>query len=102
MLSFFLLVIFMQNIEVKYTPSGQYSVCSGRLVIRENGEIIYDKSGVTSSTGSVWFDENWSEHVESGELIWTDTEASDKFSGLINRKVKEKLSEFSVCCGGCV
>ena len=85
-------------IEVEY--NGCYpTTCMGTLIIKENNKEIYNKEFCCHSTGSVWFDDDWGEHVECGELIWED---ADKFDEEIQKAVEEKLSEFDVCCGGCI
>lgn len=85
-------------IKVEY--NGSYpTTCFGTLKILEDDKIIYEKSNCCTSTGCVWFDDNWNEHVEDGELIWDD---ASKFNQEIQKAVKEKLTEFQVCCGGCV
>ena len=90
----------MSNIRVEY--DGCYpNTCSGTLKIFENETEIYSNDFVCHSTGNVWFDEDWNEHVECGELLWYEDE-KDKFSKEIQEAVRNKLSEFSVCCGGYV
>ncbi len=85
-------------IEVEY--DGCYpATCMGTLIIKENGKEIYNKGYCCYSTGRVWFDDDNDEHVECGELIWKD---ANKFDEEIQKAVKEKLSEFDVCCGGCI
>jgi len=87
-------------IEVTY--DGYYpSTCMGRLIIKENGIEIYNKQYCCSSSGSVWFDDDWNEHVECGELTWNCEDAS-KFSEEIQNAVRDILSEKGVCCGGCI
>jgi len=88
----------MRNIKVEY--DGKYpNACSGTLKITVDETVVYNKDFCCSSTGSVWFDEDWSEHVECGELIWKD---SEKFDDEIQQAVKDVLSTVGVCCGGCV
>lgn len=88
----------MSNIKVKY--DGEYpNACRGNLVIKVDGEEIYNKDYCCYSTGCVWFDSGWDAHVESGELIWKD---ASRFSTEIQEAVKEELDKVSVCCGGCV
>ena len=85
-------------ITVEY--DGEYPVtCMGTLVIRRDGEVIYEKKYCCHSTGAVWFDENWNEHVEAGRLIWDD---ADKWDKEVRDAVEDKLSDYWVCCGGCV
>lgn len=90
----------MSNINVKY--NGKYPcTCMGRLTITEDKNIIYDNDFCCTSTGGVWFDGEWCEHVDRGELVWNESEAS-QFSNEIQEAVRNKLSEYRVCCGGCV
>lgn len=90
----------MRNIVVEY--DGHYpNTCAGVLRITVDGAVVYNDTFCCHSTGSVWFDEDWTEHVECGELLWNEDEAC-KFDAEIREAVKAKLSEFHVCCGGCV
>lgn len=87
-------------IEVSY--DGAYpNTCSGTLIIKVDGKEVYHDCACCHSTGEVWFDDEWGDHVEDGELEWNADEAS-KFSKEIQDAVRDKLSEFQVCCGGCV
>ena len=87
-------------IRVEY--DGSYpTTCMGRLKIYDDDELIYDHQFCCHSTGSVWFDSEWNEHVEEGILLWNEDEAKN-FNGDIQEAVREKLSNFYVCCGGCV
>lgn len=87
-----------RNIVVEY--DGKYpNTCSGTLKITVDGEVIYNKDFCCYSTGSVWFDEQWGEHVEDGELIWGD---ANKFDSEIQEAVVAVLSGCNVCCGGCI
>jgi len=89
---------FYQLIEVEY--DGTYpNTCSGILSIKVDGKTVYTNKYETRSTGGVWFDKEWCEHVDAGELIW---EPAGEWSQEIRDAVAEKLSEFMVCCGGCV
>jgi len=88
----------MKIIKVNY--DGSYpNACSGTLEIIVNDKIIYKENHCCHSTGSVWFDDDWSEHVEDGDLMWDD---ADEFDRDIQEAVKERLSKVQVCCGGCV
>lgn len=90
----------MADIIVEY--DGEYpTTCMGTLRIFVDGKEVYNKMYACSSTGSVWFDNEWNEYVVRGELVWIEEEAS-KFSKEIQEAVREKLSEYEVCCGGCV
>lgn len=90
----------MSKREIEVFYDGSYpSTCMGTLIIKVDGEEIYNECYCCFSTGSVWFDEDWMEHVECGELIWRD---ADKFDEEIQEAVREELAGFGVCCGGCV
>jgi len=86
------------NIEVSY--DGKWpNACSGTLIVKADGKEIYNKQYCCSSTGSVWFDDDWDEHVESGVLEWNDAKS---FSKEIQEAVSDVLRNVRVCCGGCV
>ena len=86
--------------KVEY--DGTYpSACMGRLKVWKNDELVYNKEFCCSSSGSVWFDEDWEAHVESGELSWDDVDEFSYDSVLVSL-VKDVLSDVYVCCGGCV
>ena len=90
----------MENIRVEY--DGSYpTMCMGVLKIYVSDKKVYEKQFVCHSSGSVWFDKDWCEHVESGTLTW-DSEEAKEFSQEIVSAVNDKLSNYSVCCGGCV
>ena len=88
--------------EIKVEYDGEYPcTCMGRLKIWEGGKLIYDNEFCCISTGSVTFDDDWNEHIAKGQLLWEKDEAN-KFESRIISAVNNKLSEFTVCCGGCV
>lgn len=76
------------------------NLCSGTLVLRIDGIERTMPPHCLNSGGSVSFDDNWGEHVESGrwsvdvpeELVQHEQEIED----CVNRHVP-----FG-CCGGCV
>jgi hypothetical protein len=88
----------MRKIEfVSY--DGKYpNLCSGTLTIKVDGKKMSDHC--LRSGGSVWFDKDWSEHVEDGP--WGVTfegltkEENDVLTELVNDNVRRG------CCGGCV
>ena len=87
-------------IEIKY--DGKYPcTCMGTLTIIKDGIEIYQEKYCCHSTGSVWFDDDWNDHVESGELIWIENEAK-QYSEEVQKSVADKLSKYFVCCGGCI
>jgi Ribonuclease G/E len=88
----------MDNIQVEY--DGRYpNACSGRLTIKKDGELIYQERHCCRSTGCVWFDDEWGEHVVSGELLWED---ANQFDEEVQEAVRQRLSQVAVCCGGCI
>lgn len=88
-------------IRVEY--NGEYPcMCMGTLTIYKNNEIIYSDKYCCKSTGSVGFSDDYSEsYINNGELLWREEYSSD-FSEEVQKAVKDKLSEFQVCCGGCL
>lgn len=94
----------MSRIKVGY--DGRYpNACSGTLTIECDSKVIYSECYVCHSTGGVWFDADWNEHVEGGELVWEKKEI-EKIPVDIRKEVQEAvdncLSRVRVCCGGCV
>lgn len=100
----------MREVKVEYT--GGYPVtCTGNLLIYLDGELEYKSpNGSFYSTGNVWFDEEWNEHVESGELRWKEAQKEQflawakeqrEYNDII-QEVRRVLSRVNVCCGGCV
>lgn len=89
----------MKNISLTY--DGEYpNLCSGELIITIDGT---DWIGFRlSSGGSVWFDENWSEHVESGEwsIYEWPSEFPEEYKDEVLYKVNYEIPQG--CCGGCV
>jgi hypothetical protein len=103
----------MEKLRVIYTGAFP-NACRGELIVQDGEAVLY-RSGkyVFGSTGSVYFEEDWQEVVEEGELIWVDKRArqeyitwlsmlSPKEREEVERRVKEELGSVSVCCGGCV
>lgn len=78
------------------------NLCSGNLKIEVDGK-VYEINHALCSGGSVWFDEEWSEHVESGP--WTLARHNIPNELLPYRVEIERLVNKHVehgCCGGCV
>ena len=80
---------------------GKYpNLCSGTLVLRIDGTVITMPEHCMCSGGNVWFDEDWNEHVTSGE--WgVDVPAflaeyAEDITACVNANVPNG------CCGGCV
>lgn len=76
------------------------NLCSGTLVLRIDGEDVVFPKHCMCSGGNVWFDDEWCEHVKSGE--WS-VSVPEKYANLkddIERCVNENVEHG--CCGGCV
>ena len=78
------------------------NLCSGTLKMKLDGKIITFPSYCLSSGGSVWFDDDWSEHVEEGE--WTISKFPKDFPEELKEYAQELVNENVEpgCCGGCV
>ena len=84
---------------VNYT--GSYpNLCSGVLTLKIDGKIVELKHCL-SSGGSVWFDDDWCEHVEDGP--WTASYLPDELKHLQD-EISAIANEFipEGCCGGCI
>lgn len=82
---------------------GEYpNLCSGQLIVAVNGKVWSFPSHCLSSGGSVTFDENWSENVDSGE--WSVSEWPEGFPEEDKQSTLDMInSEIPWgCCGGCV
>lgn len=90
--------------DIKFISyDGKYpNLCSGELVYSADGIHHSMKWGLCSG-GSVWFDDDWNENIESGEwslnsLNFPDLSKEELavLCDLVNANVPEG------CCGGCV
>jgi len=91
----------MSKINIKY--NGEYpNLCRGTLQVFVDGKEWDFGEYCLSSGGSVYFDDDWSEHIESGP--WTIDEWPDGFPEEYKEGVLNKVnSEIPYgCCGGCV
>lgn len=94
---------------VKVSYDGEFPcACSGKLVVEVDGKVVFSEGGCCRSTGCVWFDKDWQEHVEKGELLLDVEELTAMRKDLswltpeVDDAIKEVLSKVHVCCGGCV
>lgn len=90
----------MNNVKFVSYDGAYPNLCRGELVLEINGK-IERFNNVLSSGGGVWFDDQWCEHVESGE--WSIIRLPEEFKHLtevITQLVNENVEEG--CCGGCV
>jgi hypothetical protein len=79
--------------------SGKYpNLCRGALVLRING--IERTDFHLSSGGSVWFDSEWSENVESGPWSVSVPDDLAHLKNDIEHVVNAHVPEG--CCGGCI
>ena len=79
---------------------GSYpNLCRGTLAIEIDG-VIHELENCLSSGGNVWFDDDWSEHVDSGEWSVSVPEELMKYTSEIEKLVNENIQ--LGCCGGCV
>lgn len=82
---------------------GEYpGLCGGTLIMNLNGEDITFPSFCLSSNGSVWFDDDWDEHVTSGP--WSIEEYPDNFPEELKERAEYLVNENVTfgCCGGCI
>lgn len=56
----------MKQVEFISYDGAYPNLCSGLLVLKINGKVKEFPRYCLHSGGSVWFDDNWDEHVESG------------------------------------
>lgn len=85
-------------IKIEYFKERPYALCGSTVIINVDGERF---PIALISGGSVWFDENFSEHVEFGP--WTVYDIPKKFQHLkkeITDVVNKNISWG--CCGGCI
>jgi hypothetical protein len=77
------------------------NLCSGNLIVTID-DVEWDFGNVLLSGGRVWFDDDWSEHVENGE--WTINSWPDHFPRKFKQLVIDAVNEYIPhgCCGGCV
>lgn len=84
---------------VSYT--GEYpNLCRGILTLKIDGEIVEFPKNCMASGGSVWFDGDWGDHVESGAWYVDVPEEFLQYKQEIIDCVNENVPHG--CCGGCV
>lgn len=80
---------------------GEYpNLCSGQLVLKINGQARVFPRYCLSSGGSVWFDNDWDEHVETGRWSINLPEDLEPLRKEIEECINENIPYG--CCGGCV
>ena len=75
------------------------NLCRGTLTLCVDGENVSIENCLISG-GSVWFDDDWMEHVECG--IW-NVDVPEHLAHLAE-EIKDVVNEHVPygCCGGCV
>lgn len=89
------------NIEIRY--DGRFpNLCRGNLVVVIDGKVWEFPPYCLCSGGSVWFDKDWTDHVEDGP--WSIDEWPEGFPEEDKEAVVERINEEIPwgCCGGCV
>ena len=89
------------KIEIKY--DGDYpNLCSRDLKVIIDGKEWDFPAHCLESGGSVWFDDNWHEHIETGE--WSVSSWPDGFPEELKDVVVDEINGSITwgCCGGCV
>lgn len=82
---------------------GKYpNLCSGKLILSLDGNRIEFPDYCLHSGGSVWFDNNWNEHVTQGE--WSISTYPENFPNELKEEATDLVNENIPygCCGGCV
>lgn len=84
---------------ISYT--GKYpNLCSGQLVLKINGQARELPRYCLHSGGSVWFDDDWHEHVTSGDWSIDLSEDLEPLRREIEECVNKNIPHG--CCGGCI
>jgi len=82
---------------------GKYpNLCSGKLVMELDGEIITFPDYCLSSGGRVWFDDEWEDHIEHDR--WSISEFPEGFPDELKEEATDIVNENIPygCCGGCI
>lgn len=83
--------------------NGRYpNLCSGTLVISLD-DIEYSMRYCMCSGGSVWFDDEGDEHVDSGEWKIIEGELPEPLKPFV-KDIEQLVNEHVEhgCCGGCI
>jgi len=89
--------------DIKIEYNGKYpNLCSGNLTVTIDGKEWIFPDYCLLSGGSVWFDENWSDHVSSGP--WEIDEWPEGFPEELKEDVLCSINNEIAwgCCGGCI
>ena len=89
--------------EIKISYDGSYpNLCSGSLIVFIDDKEWQFPLYCLTSGGSVTFDDDWEEYVDSGEWsisVWPQ-DFPEKFKKDVLIKINRKIPHG--CCGGCV
>lgn len=77
------------------------NLCTGQLVLKINGQVREFSRHCLQSGGTVWFDNDWNEHIENGR--WSIDPLPEDLEPL-RKEIEECINENIPhgCCGGCV
>lgn len=83
--------------------NGKYPcLCFGELIVEIDGKEV-NLGNCLSSGGSVWFDDEWDEHIEGGPWDIDEYELPEEYKKYyeeIKAVVNENVPQG--CCGGCI
>ena len=91
------------NVNIKINYNGAYpNLCSGDLEVVIDGKQWIFPTYSLCSGGSIWFSEEWVEHIEEGD--WSIREWPENFPESLKDKVIDIVNAEIPhgCCGGCV
>lgn len=89
--------------DIKIEYDGEYpNLCRGKLIVTVDGIRWNFPPCCLLSGGGVWFDEEWSEHVEEGP--WSIRDWPVGFPEAQKKAVQDAVNAEipKGCCGGCV
>ena len=89
--------------DIKIDYDGNYpNLCSGDLIVTIDGKEWKFPKYCMVSGGSVWFDNDWGEHVTRGP--WSIDKWPEDFPYEFKNKVIDAINDeiHHGCCGGCV
>jgi len=90
----------MENRVEFISYDGEYpTLCRGTLLVKIK-ETKYELKNALRSTGRVWFDKGWDDHVERGKWEVILPKTLEKFRKEIEGEVNANIPQG--CCGGCV
>lgn len=93
----------MSRQKIKISYSGLYpNLCSGVLIVTIDDEEWEFPKNCLLSGGTVWFDDDWEDHIEYGE--WTITDWPKNFPMDLAGEVESAVNESVTygCCSGCI